>query len=208
MNANPPADRLETHDALVPESANATVSAAPAKGTAGASEAPAESVKAGEAFRVYLELGPQRRLASVSRQCGVSLRTVRRWAADFDWRGRIQQHLAECVEDYTAEVKVLQRESFRDEAERRKAFQESQRAVAEGLLDVAQSFLERMQDVDLDQVSFSDVCKAVEVASHIGQLMSGRDRDDIPGPGDDLRQRFSTLLNQAYGQTETATPAA
>ena len=49
-----------------------------------------ESDRAFEAFRAYWELGPQRRFAAAARKVGVSLRTVRRWAGEFDWRGRIK----------------------------------------------------------------------------------------------------------------------
>src|SRR4051812_20390110 len=64
-------------------------------------QAQGESDRAFEAFRAYLELGPQRRYAAVGRKVGASLRTVRRWASDFDWKGRISTYTAQCADRYT-----------------------------------------------------------------------------------------------------------
>jgi len=42
---------------------------------------PRESSKAFAAFRVYLELGPQRSLAAVSRRLAKALPTIKDWSA-------------------------------------------------------------------------------------------------------------------------------
>src|SRR5512141_1048776 len=92
-----------------------------------------ESDRAFEAFRAYLELGPQRRYAAVGRKVGASLRTVKRWASDFDWRGRIKNHTAQLAGQYTETASALQREEFLDAAARARTFRDRQYALAEAL---------------------------------------------------------------------------
>lgn len=154
-----------------------------------------ESDRAFEAFRVYLELGPRRRYAAVGRSVGASLRTIKRWASDFDWRGRIQLHAARGVAQYTATENALGREAVLDAVARAQAFSDRQEAVAEGLLDIAERFLERAGDDDLDQMSFADVCKAVEVASRLKPQAQTREQA-AAAPARGLGEQITALLDQ------------
>ena len=156
---------------------------------------PGESDRAFEAFRVYLELGPRRRYATVGRSVGASLRTINRWASEFDWRGRIQLHAAQGVAQYTATENALGREAVLDAAARAQAFSDRQEAVAEGLLDIAERFLERAGDDDLDQMSFADVCKAVEVASRLKPQAQTREQA-AAAPARGLGEQITALLDQ------------
>src|ERR1041385_2114899 len=63
-------------------------------------QAKGESDRAFEAFRVYLELGPRRRYAAVGPKVGTCMRTIHRWAKDFDWGGRIKTCAARAAEQY------------------------------------------------------------------------------------------------------------
>ena len=94
-------------------------------------KAPGESDRAFEAFRAYLELGPRRRYVAVGRKVGASLRTVKRWAVDFDWRGRIKTHAARCAEHYTETEATVQREELLDATARAKAFRDCQYDLAD-----------------------------------------------------------------------------
>ena len=164
-------------------------------------QAKGESDRAFEAFRAYLELGPQRRYAAVGRKVGASLRTVKRWASDFDWRGRIKTYSAQLAEQYAETESAVQREELLDAAARAKAFRDRQYALAEALLDAAERYLENMDADDLDQMSFADACKALEVASRLGGQAAGDATDSAPAPGRALRDQLATLLDQAYRET-------
>src|ERR1035437_1626653 len=161
-----------------------------------------ESDRAFEAFRAYLELGPRRRYLAVGRKVGVSLRTVKRWAVDFDWRRRIQSHTAQCAEQSTQFETAVQREELLDVAARVRAFRERQYALADAILDVAERYLERVEDEDLEQLRFSDACKALDLASriarHIGETAAAT-------PDHSLWDQLTALLDQAC--VETSTPA-
>ena len=170
-------------------------------------QAQGESDRAFEAFRAYLELGPKRRVAAVGRKVGSSYRTVRRWARDFDWHGRIKTYAAQSAEQFAETESAVQREEFLDGAARAKAFRDRQYDLAEAMLDTAERYLERVDDDDLDLISFADACKALEVASRIGQQAASSVTDDPAASSHGLRDQIEALLDQAYGETPSQTNA-
>lgn len=194
MEALPPAQAIAGRPAMDPphQPACATLF----------SQAKGESDRAFEAFRAYLELGPRRRYSAVARKVGVSLRTVRRWAGDFDWRGRIKAHASECANRYAEAESSVRCEELLDAAARAKAFRDRQFALAETILDAAERYFEHLESEDLDQMNFADACKALEVASRLGQQAASRDADDPAAPTRSLRDQLATLLEQAYGETK------
>jgi len=160
-----------------------------------------ESDRAFEAFRAYLELGPKRRYATVGRKVGASLSTIKRWARDFDWRGRIKTYADQCAEQYLQIENSVQREALLDAAARAQAFRDRQYALAEAILDAAERHLERLEDDDLDVMSFADACKALEVASRFTQQAAGGELDDASVPDRGLRDQLTALLDQVCGET-------
>jgi hypothetical protein len=55
---------------------------------------PKEGNKAFAAFKIYLDLGPQRSLAAAGEQLGKSKRMMEKWSRKFDWPARVQAHAA------------------------------------------------------------------------------------------------------------------
>ena len=162
---------------------------------------PGESERAFEAFRVYLELGPQRRYAAVARKVGVVQRTIRRWAHDFHWRGRIKACAAQGAAHYAEAEMAVRQEELLDCAARAKAFRDRQYAVAEAILDAAENYLENIDEDDRDLMSFADACKALEVASRIGQQVAAQEAAATPAPTQSLRDQLTSLLDQVYADT-------
>jgi hypothetical protein len=160
-----------------------------------------ESDRAFEAFCAYFELGTRRRFAAAARKTGASLRTVKRWASDFDWRGRIKSHAARVVAQSANEQSHLHRADLLDAAARAKSFRDRQFTLAEAILDVAERYLERMDEDHLDQLSFADACKALALASQLGK--SARETDASAAPDQSLRDQLAALLEQASGETLT-----
>jgi len=103
----------------------------PSAAAPGFSPVAGESDRAFEAFRAYLELGSRRRYAAVARKIGVSLRTVKRWAGDFAWPGRIKIHSASCANQSARTEAAVQCEEILDAAARARAFRERQFVLAE-----------------------------------------------------------------------------
>ena len=85
------------------------------------------------------------------------------------------------------------------ESARAQAFRDRQYALAESILEVAERQLERVDEDDLDQVSFSDVCKAVDVASRLARHARETPVADTPDQG--LRDQLAALLDQVCGET-------
>ena len=179
------------------ESVSAAPALAPVEG---------ESERAFEAFRAYFELGPRRRYATASRKVGVTERTIKRWASDFDWHGRIKCHAAQAVEQSASAESALHRADLIDAATRAKAFRDRQFALAESILDVAERYLERMDEDNLDQLTFADACKAFAFASQLGKF--AQSTDAAVAPDQSLRDQLTALLDQAYSETPTPKTAS
>jgi len=161
--------------------------------------APGESDRAFAAFCAYLELGPRRRYATVARQVGASLRTIKNWALRFDWRGRVSTCAARSAEQFI----LFQEEEGRATAVREKSFRERQLALAEHILDVTERYFERMEDEDLDQLRFPDACRALEFASRL--VGPGRSAETPAAPDTSLRDQLAALLDQAFRENPTPT---
>ena len=159
-----------------------------------------ESDRAFEAFRAYWELGPSRRFAAVGRKVGASVRTVRRWASDFNWKGRIKNCSAQCAQEQMETDNEIHRDELQDAAIRAKAFRERQYSLAEAILDAAERYLENMEADDTDAMSFADACKALEVASRLGQQAATKLADDPAAQARSLQDQLAALLDQAYGE--------
>jgi hypothetical protein len=169
--------------------------------------APGESDRAFEAFRAYFELGPRRRLAAAARKVGASPRTVKRWAGDFDWRGRIKSQAARSLEQSAHAESALHRADLIDAAARAKNFRDRQFALAESILNVAERYVERMDEDNLDKLSFADACKAFAFASQLAKY--ARENDTSAAPDHSLRDQLAALLDQACGENQAQkTPAS
>lgn len=164
-------------------------------------QAEGESDRAFEAFRAYLELGPQRRYAAAARRVGASLRTVKRWAQTFDWRGRIKAHASRCAEHYAETERAVQSATVRDAAERAQALRDRQYALAEALFDAAERYLASQEEDERELLTFADACKAMEVASRLGQQATHRAGEETASPGQSLRDQLTALLDQACRDT-------
>ena len=184
----PPVDAGAPPPSAVSQPASAAFS--PAKG---------ESDRAFEAFRVYLELGPRRRLVAVGLKVGAALRTVQRWSSDFDWPGRIKTYSAGCADQSARTESAVHSDELLDAAARASAFRERQFVLAEAVLDIAGRYLERIEDQDLEQIRFADACRALEFASRLAGHARETDADTVPDQG--LRDQLATLLDQACAET-------
>ena len=156
--------------------------------------APGESARAFAAFCAYLELGPARRYAAVARQSGVSLRTVKSWSSQFDWRDRLNRHTTLAAEKFIQTTQVEQLET----ADREQSFRERQFLLAEVILDVTERYFERLDEMDFEHVRLPDVCRALEFAS---RLAGHARQSEAAAPDHGLRDHLAALLDQAFRET-------
>jgi hypothetical protein len=96
---------------------------------------PRESAKAFAAFRAYLELGPQRSLASVGRKLGKSVGLMERWSAKYEWPARVQAYAATVAEQERMAIQTLAVEKAVEwerlhEPVKRQAWEEAEETIA------------------------------------------------------------------------------
>ena len=65
---------------------------------------PRESAKAFAAFKIYLQLGPERSLPAVAERCKKHVSIMGRWSSRWHWAERIQAH--------TAHLAAIEREAI------------------------------------------------------------------------------------------------
>jgi hypothetical protein len=129
------------------------------------------------------------------------LRTVKRWAMDFDWRGRLKSCAAQGLAQYAHAEAVVRQEEFLDLAARTRALRERQFALAEAFLDAAENYFERLDPEDLNELSFADACKALELSSRVGQQAADHHAAEDSAPATGLRDQLSSLLNQVFKES-------
>ena len=86
-----------------------------------------------KAFEMYFALGEKRSYRQIAQQLGVSLPTIKNWAAEFDWRRRIAERDAEVgrrMADRTLQSSVEERE--RNKKIIHMALMKVAKAIAEG----------------------------------------------------------------------------
>ena len=160
----------------------------------GLSPAPEESPAAFAACQVYLELPGKRRLTTVAAQTGAGLRSIYRWAHDFDWAGRLRRHLAS-LQDHRDQ---LQAAAARDDliawSERATAIREREWEIADDLLEALQR---RLLSGELDANALVTLARTFALTSKIGRLATGLTPDstvDDPAVPDPREDEFEAAL--------------
>jgi hypothetical protein len=167
----------------------------------GLAPAPGESPRAFEAFCAYLQLGPRRRYSALARKLGVSVRTIERWASQFDWRERLTAQAALGAGQFLQAQDAQRIET----AVHEQSVRDRQLALAGAILDLTERYFERLDDMDLERIRLPEVCRALEFASRL----AGQSRETDPTAASDagLRDQLAALLDQAFrDQPKPASP--
>lgn len=125
---------------------------------------PNESSKAYAAFCIYRDLGSERSLDGVRRKLEengkkVSIKFLGRWSSKYNWVARAQAY-----DDYLERKK-------REEKE--KAILEMAERHARIAVAFQQKIVERLRELDPDQLSPSDLAKWLDVATKLERLSRG-----------------------------------
>ena len=150
---------------------------------------PKESAKAFAAFRSYLELGPDRTFALVSKKCGKSEGFLRRWAKKFGWEGR-----ARAFEQHFQEIqrKALEKQACETAVEwwqlheplKRQAWLEAEEAIA----DVREA--RRRWRASGRVPGFEAMARMLELAFKLKQFASG-----LPSETKEIKQTVGGSLS-------------
>ena len=127
-----------------------------------------ESNKAFAAFKIYLELGPERSLSAVAEKLGKSKTLIERWSGKFDWPARVQA--------YAAHLALVEREAVEAAArgkaavweKREQELRETEWAMHERAIAAAKRGLDAYMDREKVYANLADIARMLEIASKLG----------------------------------------
>lgn len=144
---------------------------------------PAESPQAYEAYRLYVEMGPERAMERVAQKLGKSLVLMKRWSSKHHWVARATAHDQRLIEleIQAEEAKLVQKAGLwakRMQETREQAFQ-----MAERLLEKAEAMLkfplaetttaDGQTTIKPARWSYADAARLIDTAARLKQLATG-----------------------------------
>lgn len=134
---------------------------------------PREGTKAFAAFRVYLEMGPQRSLSLTAGKLGKSKAMMERWSRRHDWSGRVAAQAG-----YVAQVERETIESLaREKAIEWMKVHEDQRIqewnARTRALKLAEKIITRWEKNEGKAGTLEGIARLLELASKLGRLAAG-----------------------------------
>jgi hypothetical protein len=168
-----------------------------------------ESEKAFAAFRVYLELGPQRSLALTAAKVGKSKVLMERWSRRHHWCERVAAHAANLATVEREAAEALARGKSAEWLKRQGDIREREWEMHESCIEAARRGLKAFMEREKVYANLADISRILEVASKLGRLASGMATDKTELTGEDggpLRVELSAALAKVYG--EAAAPPA
>jgi len=164
---------------------------------------PRETAKAFEAFKLYLELGPARSLAAVSRKLGKSEGLIERWSRHHHWGERVDEH-GKHISALTrkAEVQVVN-EFALEHAKRRASQEESEWQIRCELLALAREKIQQWREQPRRLGTLEGIARLLELASKLGRLSCGMATDRTEKTVEETRTlsiEFKAAIEKIYGQ--------
>ncbi len=163
---------------------------------------PKESAKAFAAFTAYLNLGPERSVATVGEQLGKSGSLLERWAKRFDWTARAHAHAAHLAAVEREAAEALARGKAAEWLKRTDEVREREWQMHEKCIAAAERGLKAFMEREKVYANLSDIARILEVASKLGRLAAGMatDKTEVTGvDGGPLRVELSAALAKVYG---------
>jgi hypothetical protein len=161
-----------------------------------------ESAKAFAAFSLYLSLGEQRSLESVSQKLGKSKALMERWSKRHHWSERVQAHGAHMATVEREATEALTREKSVEWAKRKQEIREREWEMHEKCLAAARRALTAFMEREKVYANLADIARILEIASKLGRLASGLATDKTEVTGEDggpVRLEVEAALRKIYG---------
>ena len=163
---------------------------------------PRETSKAFAAFRVYLELGPQRSLALTAAKLGKSKPMMEKWSRKYDWPGRVAAHAGHVAQVEREAIESLAREKaieWQKVHEEQRIEEWRQRCR---LVKLAELVISRWEANAHKLGTLEGIARILELASKLGRMASGMEGDgsDRGKNGPAVRVEVTLALEKIYGQ--------
>ena len=175
---------------------------------------PRESAKAFAAFKLYLEMGPERSLAAVGAKLGKSKVMMEKWSSKYDWSARVAAHGAHLATVEREAAEAIVREKGVDWAQRYEDLRESEWRARMELVNLAWEVIRRWRSKDDRCGSLEGVARLLDLMSTLGRRACevATDRKEVVAAVDgSLRIEIEAALDKIYGKpapAEVSAPAA
>jgi hypothetical protein len=134
---------------------------------------PRESNKAFAAFKTYLELGPQRSLATVAEKHSKSKTMVERWSRRFGWPARVQAHDAHLALLEREAIESLAMEKAVDWSKVHEAVKVAEWQRHKKLIALADEMILRWEKNKAKCGTLEGIARVLELATKLGRLAAG-----------------------------------
>jgi len=132
-----------------------------------------ESNRAFAAFRTYLELGPERSLATVAERVGKSKTMVERWSRRFDWPARVEAHAAHLAEAERKAIEGLALEKAVEWHKVHEAVKVAEWQRHKKLIALADEMIARWEKNKAKCGTLEGIARLLELATKLGRLAAG-----------------------------------
>jgi len=132
-----------------------------------------ESNRAFAAFRTYLELGPERSLATVAERVGKSKTMVERWSRRFDWPARVEAHAAHVADAGRKAIEALAVERAVEWDKVHEAVKIAEWQRHKKLIALADEMIARWEKNKAKCGTLEGIARVLELATKLGRLAAG-----------------------------------
>jgi len=132
-----------------------------------------ESNRAFAAFRTYLELGPERSLATVAERVGKSKTMVERWSRRFDWPARVEAHAAHVADAERRAIEALAVERAVEWDKVHEAVKIAEWQRHKKLIALADEMIARWEKNKAKCGTLERIARVLELATKLGRLAAG-----------------------------------
>ena len=161
-----------------------------------------ESNKAFAAFKVYLELGPQRSLVRVAGKLGKSRQMIERWSRRFDWPARVQAHATHLADIEREAAEAVAVRNGVDWAGRQEQHREDEWQARSELLGLAREAIARWKKAEHRCGTLEGIARLLDLASKLGRVSSGLSLEPVEKPAENeaaFMIQIEVALEKIYG---------
>jgi hypothetical protein len=171
---------------------------------------PGETPRAFSAFITWFQLGHARSHQAVADKLGEGLPTVKNWASKYDWSDRLLAFTSGVLHQQALHNAEQQRKQVADWTARLNRFREQEWDAAQKLLSAAQCFLETLGDDHVQNMTLSQVSRALSISSNIARsALAGLElpasSEPVVSP---IQQQMLDAIARVYGQAAPSPAAA
>jgi hypothetical protein len=164
---------------------------------------PRESAKAFAAFKLYLDIGPERSLAAVGEKLGKSKVMMEKWSRKYDWPARVAAHAGHLAVVEREAAEAVAREKGVDWAKRYDELRESEWKARSELVDLAWEVIRRWRAKPERCGSLEGLARLLDLMSTLGRRACevATEKKEITGPGGGpIRVEIEAALDKIYGK--------